>query len=264
MSVLNKIAQVTRDRINAEKALMPLSELQAKVSKSSRQPRDFAAVFSQPGFQVIAEVKLASPSKGPIAPQLKPLDVAGDYLSQGAAALSVLTEPTFFQGKLDYLAEIRSAHPEALLLMKDFVVDPYQLYQARYTGADACLLIVAMLTPEELQTFYAEALALGLTPLVEVHTEAEMQAAVALGAKLIGVNNRDLKTLTTDLETSRRLAQLAPAGTTLICESGLSTGEDLRRAQSWGFTGFLIGTHLMATGTPGTALASLLQEAAHD
>lgn len=261
MSVLDKIAQVTRERINAEKQVTPLADLQKRVIESGRRPYDFAAVFQTPGYQVIAEVKLASPSKGPIAPDLRPLDVASDYLKHGAAALSVLTEPTFFQGSLDYLADIRKAHPNARLLMKDFVVDPYQLWQGRATGADACLLIVAMLTPEELYDFYAQALELELTPLVEVHTETELKAALKLGAKLIGVNNRDLKTLSTDLETSRKLAELVPDDVTLICESGLSTGQDLQAAQSWGYKGFLIGTHLMATGTPGQALADLLQAA---
>ncbi len=263
MSVLNKIAQVTRERIDAEKQVVPLAELKKRVIQDARRPYDFAAVFQQPGYQVIAEVKLASPSKGPIAPDLRPLDVATDYLSHGAAALSVLTEPTFFKGSLDYLADIRKAHSEARLLMKDFVVDPYQLWQGRATGADACLLIVAMLTADELQSFYAQALELKLTPLVEVHTENELKTALKLGAKLIGVNNRDLKTLTTDLQTSRRLAESVADDITLICESGLSTGEDLKAAQSWGYKGFLIGTHLMATGTPGQALADLLQAARH-
>jgi indole-3-glycerol phosphate synthase len=263
MSVLNRIAQVTRERVAAEQALIPLSQLEARLP-ASRQPQDFIQAFAAPGFNVIAEVKLASPSKGPIAPNLKPLDVAADYLSHGAAALSVLTEPSFFKGRLEYLESIRQAQPDARLLMKDFMLDPYQFYQARMAGADACLLIVAMLEPKQLESLYALALELKLTPLVEVHTAAEMQAAVALGAKLIGVNNRNLKTLETDLATSRELASLAPAGTVLICESGLSQGHDLSQAKSWGYSGFLIGSHLMATGLPGPALAALLQEAQND
>lgn len=262
MSVLNQIAAATRLRVEAQKARQPLTELRAQMAQA-RIPHDFAAVFAQPGFQVIAEVKLASPSRGAIAPGLDPVAVAGDYLTHGAAALSVLTEPDFFQGQLAYLQRIRAAFPAARLLKKDFILDPYQLYQARLAGADACLLIVAMLAPPELQALYALALELELTPLVEVHTAAEMQIAVQLGARLIGVNNRSLATLVTDLETSRQLQPLAPAQTTLICESGLSRGQDLVQARQWGYRGFLIGTHLMASGTPGLALQALLQEAQH-
>jgi indole-3-glycerol phosphate synthase len=260
MSVLNMIAEATRQRVASEKQALPQAEL-AALAAASRTPFDFKAVFAQPGFQVIAEVKLASPSQGAIAPQLKPVEVARDYLAHGAAALSVLTEPEFFQGNLTYLEAIREAEPEARLLMKDFMLDPYQLYQARVAGADAILLIVAMLEASQLQALYNLALELGLTPLVEVHTASEMEAALALGATLIGVNNRDLKTLQTRLETSQELAQLVPAGTTLICESGLGKGQDLQRAQSWGYHGFLIGTHLMASGKPGLALADLLKQA---
>lgn len=259
-SVLAKIAAATRVRVEKQKAMTPLAALEARIG-TSRAPRDFRAAFAEPGYQVIAEVKLASPSRGAIAPGLDPVSVAGDYLAHGAAALSILTEPEFFKGDLASLEAVRAAHPETRLLMKDFVVDAYQLYQGRLAGADACLLIVAMLEQQDLQALYQSASELGLTALVEVHNEAEMAIAVELGATLIGVNNRDLKTLTTDLDTSRRLAPMAPAGTTLICESGLSRGEDLRQARDWGYSGYLIGTHLMATGTPGQALAALLQEA---
>ena len=262
MSVLMRIATSTRERVATAKAHTPQSVLEAQIA-DSRQPLDFTQAFTRPGFNIIAEVKLASPSKGPIAPDLDPLTVAADYLAFGAAALSVLTEPDYFNGRLDYLTAIRQAQPGARLLMKDFMLDPYQFFQARLAGADACLLIVAMLTAAELRDYYALAQELGLTPLVEVHNEAEMQAAVDLGASLIGVNNRDLKTLSTDLKTSQRLAPLAPPGAILICESGLSRGEDLKHAQGWGYSGFLIGSHLMATGQPGQALGHLLA-AAHD
>lgn len=263
VSVLERIAQATRERVAHEKQQTSLETLKSQLQSAPglHQPRDFALAFDRPGYQVIAEVKLASPSRGEIAPELKPLEVAGDYLAHGAAALSVLTEPQFFKGSLEYLRAIRQAFPEALLLMKDFILDAYQLYQGRLAGADACLLIVAMLEPEQLQELYQQALELGLTPLVEVHNAEEMQVALELKASLIGVNNRDLKTLTTDLQTSQRLASLVPAGTRLICESGLSQGQDLKQAASWGYTGFLIGTHFMATGKPGAALAELLSAA---
>lgn len=260
MSVLAKIAEMTRQRVAREKAIVSLGDLQAQIS-SARTPFAFDACFEPPGFQVIAEVKLASPSQGAIAPDLNPVEVAGDYLAHGAAALSVLTEPDFFQGDLAYLRAIRSAFPQARLLKKDFMLDPYQFYQARLAGADAVLLIVAMLEPSELEALYALALDLQLTPLVEVHTLPELEIALDLGAKLMGVNNRDLKTLTTRLETSWDLAQYVPPDVTLICESGLSQGADLALAQSWGYRGFLIGSHLMASGQPGHALAALLAQA---
>ena len=201
---------------------------------------------------------MASPSKGLIAPDLNPLDVAGQYLQNGAQALSVLTEPEFFKGDLAYLTQIRQAYPQARLLMKDFILDPYQLYQGRLAGADACLLIVAMLEKDDLLALYQQAIELDLTPLVEVHNAEELQIALEIGADLIGVNNRNLKTLAIDLQTSKELARAIPDGVTLICESGLSMAQDLNAAKAWGYHGFLIGTHLMATGHPGLALDQLL------
>lgn len=275
MSVLAKIADATHERLKAAQAELPLAALQAKLQQAAEQGQlrptyDFAAAFAQPpaeqagDFRVIAEVKLASPSQGPIAPDLKPVAVAQDYLAHGATALSVLTEPQFFGGSLAYLQAIREACPDARLLMKDFVLDPYQLLQGRLAGADACLLIVAMLEDQQLQHLHAAALELGLTPLVEVHNQQELERALKLELRLLGVNNRNLKTLSTDLLTSRELAATLPAklrGLPLICESGLSSGQDLKTAASWGYSGFLIGTHLMATGQPGAALAALLQAA---
>lgn len=259
MSVLNKIAEHTRQRLVKAKTLQSLSELQQALA-NIRPTHDFKAAFAQ-DYSIIAEVKLASPSKGLIAPELDPVNVAGQYLQNGAQALSVLTEPEFFKGDLAYLAAIRQAYPQARLLMKDFILDPYQLYQGRLAGADACLLIVAMLNPDELRALYQQARELSLTPLVEVHNAEEMQIALELGADLIGVNNRNLKNLEIDLHTSRILAQHVPTGITLICESGLSTGTDLKAAKSWGYHGFLIGSHLMASGQPGLALAQLLAAA---
>lgn len=261
MSVLQRIAAATRERVAQQKTQIPLEELRAALP-TARIPHDFRAAFAPAGPHVIAEVKLASPSQGAIAPQADPVAVATDYLAHGATALSVLTEPAFFGGALTSLSRIRAAHPDARLLQKDFFLDAYQLYQARLSGADAILLIVAMLEPDELGALFQLASELRLTALVEVHTAEEMARARALGAGLIGVNNRDLGSLQTELETSRRLRPLAPPAATLICESGLRSGADLRAARSWGYQGFLIGTSLMATGNPGPALAQLLAEAA--
>ena len=236
-------------------------------SGSHRAPRpdgrDFLAAFRPPvEFPVIAEVKLASPSQGAIAPHLSPVEVAAQYLGAGAAALSVLTEPDWFQGSPEYLRLIRQQFPEALLLMKDFFVDPWQVELAAHLGADAVLVIVALLGQERSEMMIRKALDTGLTPLVEVHTLPELEVALACGAQLIGVNNRNLKTLKISLDTTRELIPHVPAGRTIICESGLARGQDLAEMAAAGCHGYLIGTSLMKTGQPGEALATLLREAA--
>ena len=255
MSVLNQIAESTRKRIAEAKVQTPATMLEAEIT---RTPADFTGAFLMDDLNVIAEVKLASPSKGDIAPELDPVQVAGDYLANGAAALSVLTEPNYFKGSLEYLRQIREAYPDAKILMKDFLLDEYQLLQARAAGADAVLIIIAMLGKARSKELLDAATEQGLTALVEVHDEAEMQAALEIGAKLVGVNNRDLKTLNTSLETSSRLITMAPNDVTMICESGLEETGQLQHFAGIGYKGFLVGTSLMATGKPGAALAALL------
>jgi len=264
MTVLDKIATATRQRVQKYQAELSLGMLKSSIQSVGRQPQDFRSFFAGPGFNVIAEIKLASPSKGLIAPDLLPLDVAKDYLNHGATALSVLTEPEFFKGDIVNLQKIRYAHPNAALLMKDFILDPYQVYLGHAMGADACLLMASLLDEKQLETMYQTALTIGLTPLVEVHNHAEMQRAKSLGAQLIGINNRNLKTLEVDLSCGEELIQEAPKEATVICESGLSTGADLQRMRQAGFHGFLIGSHLMASGTPGQALEKLLMAADPD
>lgn len=259
MSILEQIAQSTRQRVQQHKAQSPVETLQQS-SEYERAPRDFAAAFPKGAkdLRVIAEVKRASPSRGPIAPELEPVEVAQSYLNAGASALSVLTEPEYFQGSPEILKAIRQACPDALLLMKDFILDSYQLHMARACGADACLLMASLLDQSALQRLYSEALELGLTPLVEVHDAEEMQRARALQARLIGINNRNLKTLEIDLKTGVELAQAAPEQSHLICESGIRNHGDLTKMVQHGFDGFLVGTALMQTGQPGEALRELL------
>jgi indole-3-glycerol phosphate synthase len=187
--------------------------------------------------------------------------VAGQYAHAGAAAISVLTEPDFFDGSLDALARIRSAFPHVPLLMKDFIVDEYQLLQARAAGADACLLIAALLGEAELARLHALAKRLGLTPLVEIHDESELAVARRLGAELIGVNNRNLATFEVSLDVARRLAAAAWAGPVLIAESGIESSAEINELASLGYKGFLVGTSLMRGGLPGRALRALLEEA---
>jgi indole-3-glycerol phosphate synthase len=259
-SVLTKIATRTQERVALEKSRLPIKDLLARIPNVP-EPQPVLPLFSAPGVHIIAEVKRASPSSGVIAANADPVEVAADYLRSGARMVSVLTEPEFFDGNLSFLLAIRRKFPDSYLLMKDFIIDEYQVAQGRLRGADAILLIAALLDDQRLRRLYGFARALGLTPLVEVHNEPELQRALELGADLIGVNNRDLNTLEVSLDVSQRLASCVPAGKTLIAESGIQSGDDLRRLARLGYRGFLVGTSLMKTGRPGTALKQLLRGA---
>ena len=252
-TVLERIVAATRLRIARER------ERDATPTVSDRQPLGFAAALREPGVSIIAEVKLASPSEGPIAPNVDPVAVAREYAANGAAAISVLTEPEFFNGSLDNLRNIRAALPDTPLLMKDFIIDEYQLLQGRAAGADAALLIVAALGEVRLGELLARATELGLDTLVEVHTTDELAVARAVGANVIGVNNRNLKTLAVSLDVARDLAaQMKDTGATLVAESGIKTAADIADLASHGYHAFLVGTHLIRSGHPGAALADLL------
>lgn len=260
MSVLFRIADATRTRVEQQRAQYPEPLLRALIADNA-PAHDFAAAFRGPQINVIAEIKYASPSKGPLAMGLQsPEKIAASYLQHGATALSILTEPKWFQGETHYLQDVRSQFPDARLLMKDFVLDPYQLLQARAAGADAVLLMVSLLG-EQVGDYLAQAQELGLTALVEVHDLPELEVALAAKAPLIGVNNRDLRTLEISLETSVQLAPHFPDGVVRISESGLQTRADLERLHALGYHGFLIGSHFMASGDPGPALGKLLREA---
>lgn len=261
-SVLHEIAEKVRHRLDQRKAKLSESDLE-NICKSARVPHPFLDSFIHPGIHVIAEVKFASPSQGQISQSSKPnpVEVATNYLQAGARALSVLTEQDYFHGKPEYLSEIRKAHPEARLLLKDFVLERYQLLEARVLGADAALLIVALLGKERTAELLSVCKEIGLTALVEVHDEQELLAATEIGAELIGINNRNLKTLEISIETSFRLRLLAPKNACLIAESGIHTAQEIRTLRSVGFSGFLIGTSLMKTNQPGETLKRLIQEA---
>jgi indole-3-glycerol phosphate synthase len=223
--------------------------------------RSFAAALSQPGrINVISEYKRRSPSKGIIREDLAPQDVARGYAAAGAAALSILTDQEFFGGELDHLTAARGA-AEIPVLRKDFVVDAYQIWEARAAGADAVLLIVAALSDAELGALLKEADTVGLDVLVEVHDGDELSRAAAAGSRIIGVNNRNLKTMEVRLETALELAPRIPAGAVKVAESGIKTGEQIQKLRGAGFDAFLIGEHLMLAPDPGVALASLMREA---
>lgn len=261
LGVLDTILASTRESVAREKARRPLDRLHADVV-GAPAVRPFAAALVRPGaIAVIAEHKRRSPSRGAIREDLEPADVARSYQAAGAAALSVLTDGRFFGGRLEHLSDARRA-TRLPALRKDFVLDPWQVWEARAAGADAVLLITAALEDAELVALVAEAAATGMDALVEVHDRPELERALAAGARLVGVNNRDLKTLAVSLETSLAIAGAIPDGVVAVAESGIKSGSDLRRLREAGFDACLVGEHLMAAPDPGAALRRLLEEAA--
>jgi indole-3-glycerol phosphate synthase len=224
---------------------------------AGRSGRDFTAAVSGPDIRVIAELKQASPSRGVLRKDYRVRELAQAYEAGGAAALSVLTEEDYFRGSLTELIDARDA-TGLPALRKDFIVEPYQVYESAAAGADALLLIVAALDDKELRELTELSHRLRIAGLVEVHTEDELSRAIDAGARLIGVNNRDLKTLEVDLETSFRLRPKIPEGCVAVSESGIKTPEDLRRLADAGFNAVLIGESLMVKEDPGVELARLL------
>lgn len=208
-------------------------------------------------LNVIAECKRRSPSKGVLRAEYDPVVIARSYEAAGAAAISVLTEPTFFDGSLDHLAAVRAA-VSIPILRKDFIVSEYQLLEARAAGADAALLIVAALSPLELRTLAGQAAALGLDALVEIHDVDELAVAVDAGARIVGVNNRNLRTLEVDVRASDAAIARMPSDVIAVSESGLRTSDDLARLRQSGYRAFLIGERLMTVPDPGRALQELL------
>lgn len=254
--ILDDIVTARRDDLALAKRETPLAALEARPLYAAPR-RGFARALRARVPAVIAEVKKASPSRGVIRDDFDPVAIACGYAAAGAAAISVLTEEHFFQGRPADLEEVRAA-VELPLLRKDFIFDPYQLVEARAWGADAALLIAAMLDASELAELHAAGVDLGLDVLVEVHTEAEVECAAAAGATLIGVNNRDLHTFVTTLDTAERLRPLLPAGVLAVAESGISTPADIARLQAAGYDAFLVGESLVRAADPGAALRELL------
>jgi indole-3-glycerol phosphate synthase len=264
--ILDRIVDAKSERLLRSKSVRPLGEIISQVAHSPHQRS--RAAFSQAlqtvgRTNVIAEIKQRSPSKGIIRENFDPVELAKDYVGGNAAALSVLCEEDFFGGSLSHLEAVRDC-VSIPLLRKDFIFDPYQLYEAAAVGADAILLIVALLDDGLLSDLISLSGELNLEALVEVHTAAEMERAVSAGASIIGVNNRDLRTFETDLATSLRLRPLAPDGAILVSESGINTAADIRVLKSAGFNAFLIGEHLMRSPSPGDALKRLLDEVVDD
>jgi len=256
--ILDDIVAAKRADLVTRKQAVSLAQLQDTALFHAIPLPFLRTVREWPGRAIIAEVKKASPSKGVIREDFEPLSLAQTYAASGAAALSVLTERQFFQGSLDFLRLIRK-HVSLPLLRKDFLFDPYQVYEARAYGASAILLIVAILSDKQLTELSALAHSLGLDCLVEVHGEAELERALACGVQLLGINNRDLRTFHTTIETSERLLRLIPPGITVVSESGLSRSEQLSRLEAQGARAFLIGETFMAAPDPGVPLRALLR-----
>ncbi len=254
---LQEIVARKREDVERLKVIRPLSSLTAVARPTAR---DFAGALTAPGLRAIAEIKRRSPSAGELRPDLTPDDVACDYERHGAAALSVLTDGPFFGGSDRDLVLARES-TTLPVLRKDFVVDAYQLHEARSLGADAVLLIERIVPQDTLRELLDLAARLALAVLVEVHDEPELDRALEAGASLIGINSRDLSTFETDLGRALTLRARVPSGRTVVAESGIKTPADVRRIADCGFDAFLVGETLMTAPAPGSCLATLLEHA---
>jgi indole-3-glycerol phosphate synthase len=253
---LGEIVAARRQQIGKGRARTPLAALM-QAAKARSERHDFAAALSGGPLRLIAELKRASPSGGILRQEYRCDAIAQSYEAAGASALSVLTEERYFLGSLDDLETVRAA-VRLPVLRKDFILEDYQIYESVAAGADALLLIVAALSDEDLRRFLELCRSLQIAPLVEVHDESELKRALAAGARIIGVNNRDLKTLEVDLETSLRLRPRIPAGCIAVSESGIKTAQDLRRLADAGYHAALIGERFMTAADPGAALREML------
>jgi indole-3-glycerol phosphate synthase len=255
-TVLDRILEARRAEVDHRKKVLPETALKYGV-KAAPPARDFAAALSRDAINVLAELKPASPSRGIIRDPFDARTLGKSLEAAGAAALSVLTEGEFFRGSLKNLRDARKeiAVP---VLRKDFIFDPWQVWESRANDADSFLLIVAALSDDQLRDLIALGRELRMEPLVEVHTHEELDRALAAGARIVGVNNRDLKTLTVRVETSYELIEQIPEACIAVAESGLRSHDDLKKLRAAGFDAFLIGEHLMLSPDPAAALRALL------
>jgi len=258
--ILDQIVAAKRQEIASLKKITPLANMQKAVGDLP-PTRAFRQAINHRPCAIIAEVKRSSPSKGRIRDDFDPVQIASIYQEHGARAVSVLTDKQFFEGNGAYLAAIKKAIALPLL-RKDFIIDAYQIYESRILGADALLLIAAILEPRQLQEYIELAEQLGLAPLVEVHDKEELAKALVAGAEIIGINNRDLQTFSTDLKRTLELAPIIPQGKIVVTESGITTRKDIELLMAAGINCFLIGEALMRADDIGEKLRELLGKGA--
>ena len=255
-NILEQLAAYARTRVEQAKAVRPLADVKAVALAQPKGDFAFEKALAQPGVRFICECKRASPSKGLIAPVFPYLDIAKEYAAAGADAISVLTEPKWFLGSDEYLQQIAAAVPVPCL-RKDFTVDDYMIYEAKLLGASAVLLICSLLDTETLHQYLGICDALGLSALVEAHDEQEIASAAAAGARVIGVNNRNLKNFTVDVTNSLALRQKAPPGVLFVAESGITSPSDVSALRAAGVDAVLVGEALMRAPDKAAALAAL-------
>lgn len=257
--ILKQIVDIKRLEVEKLKLAVPISALEERI-EAQTSPLNFAGALMGSRVRIIAEVKKASPTKGLLRQNFDPAEIARTYAENGAAAISVLTNADHFQGSIEHLSIVHDiVHPLGVpVLRKEFTYDPYQVYEARANGADAILLIVAMLSPAQLSELQDLAQRFWMQTLVEVHDESELEVALEMGAEIIGINNRDLRTFVTDLSVTDRLAGKAPSGKIVVSESGINNPEDISRVQAAGAHAALIGEALITSEDIGQKLAGLI------
>ena len=256
--ILDRIVSQNLEALEHKKRRLPMAEVQ-RLASEQPPALELASALRGDGIQLIAEIKKASPSRGVIRPDFDPVEIAKIYAGNGAAAISVLTEARYFQGSLDHLKNIRKALPDEIpLLRKDFIVDPYQIYESRAYGADSLLLIVAILEPEKLQELLGISHELNMSCLVEVHNEAEVEIALKSQAKIIGINNRDLNTFGVDITITERLRPLIPRDRIVVSESGIKERSDIEKLSQLGIDAVLIGESLMSAPDIAARMRELL------
>lgn len=254
--ILDEICAHKRTEVDTQKALVPLVELEERIEQV-RKPRDFRGALRMPGISLIAEVKRASPTMGTFLENVDPDELAGVYQQAGARAISVLTDQKYFRGTLSDLTSIHSA-VKVPCLRKEFIIDAYQIYEARAAEADAILLIVRVLSDEQIKDYLDLAEGLGMGVLVETHTAEEIERAIAAGAHIIGINNRDLSTFSVDINITLSLKKHVPGGHVLVSESGIHTREHVRRLEDGGVDAILVGEALVKSGNIGGKIRELL------
>jgi len=261
MNILEQIYQDKLIEVRNKKKVVSGQEICAQIKCFDQQPKDFVAAIEEKLRQnkcaIIAEVKKASPSKGVIRANFDPIAIAKTYQENGAACVSVLTDEKYFMGKNEYLSAIREAI-DLPILRKDFIIDPYQIWESKMIGADCILLIMAMLSQERAIELEQTALDIGLSVLIEIHDEEDLQKALKLKSRLIGINNRNLKTFEISLATTKYLAEKIPQDKVIICESGIFSKDDILEVQKIGINSFLIGESLMRQDNIGLALQNMM------